>query len=95
MQIEMLKGAQHMGEMNGIIYPRWHKLTQERVLHTRQFIITIRNSSCGKVVLLRLSVILFTGGCLPLGPGGVWFWVPETATAADCTHPTGMHSCSW
>ena len=67
MQIEMLKGAQDMGEMNGIIYPRWHKLTQERVLHTRQFIITIRNSSCGKVVLYA---------CLWFcSQGGVCLWV--------------------
>ena len=43
-------------------------------------------------MFLHLSVILFTGGC-------VWADTPyldtppETATAADGTHPTGMHSC--
>ena len=46
--------------------------------------------SCGKVMFLHLSVILFTGG-------GVWQTPPrplqQTATAADGTHPTGMHSC--
>ena len=52
-------------------------------------------------MFLHLSVILRTGG------GGVWQPPPrgktppgqtppppqETATAADGTHPTGMHSC--
>ena len=33
---------------------------------------------------------LVLGGCLLLGvPGGD----PQIATAADGTHPTGMHSC--
>ena len=41
--------------------------------------------SCGKVMFLHLSVILFTRG------GGGW---QEMATTADRTHPTGMHSCS-
>ena len=42
-------------------------------------------------MLLHLSVILFTGGgrCTP-----PWADTPETATAADGTHPTGMPSCS-
>ena len=39
---------------------------------------------CGKVMFSQASVILFTGG------GEV---CPEMATAADGTHPTGMHSC--
>ena len=93
-------------------------------------LITVRNSSCGKVMFLHLSVILFTGegevsaarsrdggvrlrawGVHPLGrhpqadpqagnpPGQTPFYAdtapqhPETATAADGTHPTGMHSC--
>ena len=34
---------------------------------------------------LHLSVILFVGG-------GVHSPAPETATAADGTHPAGMHS---
>ena len=59
--------------------------------------------SCGKVMFSQASVILFAGGCLedtPLGrhphgqptPNGQ---TPpqQTATAADGTHPTGVHSC--
>ena len=63
--------------------------------------------SCGKVMFLHLSVILFTGGCLPqcmLGntplradtPRQTPPWQtphPPTVTAADGTHPTGMFSC--
>ena len=37
------------------------------------------------------------GGCLPLGSGvynpPLRQTLPEMATAADGTHPTGMHSC--
>ena len=38
------------------------------------------------------------GGCWGLLPGGGLVWgvpggSPGTATAADGTHPTGMHSC--
>ena len=53
--------------------------------------------SCGKVLFLHVSVILFTGGGvwqadIPRGrqtppPGQV------TAIATDGTHPTGMHFC--
>ena len=74
--------------------------------------------SCGKVMFLHLSVILFTGECLPqymLGytPPADTPWSDTTpdrhpplgrhipsgrplpaVTAADGTHPTGMHSCS-
>ena len=42
-----------------------------------------RNSSCGKVMFLHLSVIMFTMGAVH---------PPETATGVDDTHPTGMHS---
>ena len=50
--------------------------------------------SCGKVMFSQASVILFTRR-------GVWQtppWPdtplpPEMVTAADVTHPTGMHSC--
>ena len=66
-------------------------------------IITVRNSSCRKVMFLHLSVIMFTGGVCsgtPLGQTSPWEYTPpraeppsETATAADGTHPTGMHSC--
>ena len=43
-------------------------------------------------MFLHPSVILFTGGCTPPGrhPSTP---LPETATAADGTHPNGMHSC--
>ena len=59
-------------------------------------------------MFLHLSVILFTEGCLPLGPGGVHPrhprqtppdrhprapHPPSKATVADGTHPNGMHSC--
>ena len=55
--------------------------------------------SCGKAMFSQASVILFTGERLwqthplladtPLPVGRH----PPTATAADGTHPTGMHSC--
>ena len=68
------------------------------------YLITVRNYCCGKVMFLHLSVILLTGGCLPLGLRGVHsprqtppradtHTPPETATAGDGTHPTEMHSC--
>ena len=54
----------------------------------------------------QASVILFTDGCVcgrhppPLPgrhpPAQCMFGYPppsQAATAADCTHPTGMHSC--
>ena len=48
-----------------------------------------QNEVSGKVMFLHLSVILFLGGGVhpprQTPP-------PETATAADGTHPTGMHS---
>ena len=47
---------------------------------------TVRKRSCGKVMFLHLSLILFTGGEV---------YTPWVATAADGTHPTGMHSCSF
>ena len=114
-------------------------------------VVTVRKRSCEKVMFLQLSVILFTGGCLPgythtpcpvhagihtppcpvhAGihthplPSACWdththplpsaCWdthtpcpvhagihtsprqiPPKMATAADGTHPTGMHSCSY
>ena len=76
---------------------------------------TALKRSCGKVMFIQVSVILFTGGCLVLGVpgprgclvpggqgsgprgvsgrGGAWWRPPRTATTADGTHPTGMHSC--
>ena len=82
-------------------------------------VITVRNSSCVRVMFSQASVILSTGravhgggrgmcgrGCAWQGAcvaGGVHDWgicgrgacmAGETTTAADDTHPTGMHSCS-
>ena len=59
--------------------------------------------SCSKVMFSQASVILFTGGVsqiphstdTPLGrhlPPGRHPLPPEMATAADGTHPAGMHS---
>ena len=56
-------------------------------------------------MFLHLSVILFTGACVAGSVrggsmhGGYHAWriscmAGETDTAADGTHPTGMHSCS-
>ena len=56
--------------------------------------ITVRNNSCGKVSFhKRVSRILSTwgGGCTPPRADTP---PPETATAADGTHPIGMHSCN-
>ena len=47
--------------------------------------------SCGKVMFSQASVILFTGGGGMRGRG--MCMAGEMATAADDTHPTGMHSC--
>ena len=56
-------------------------------------VITARKRSCGKVMLLQVSVILSTRGGGALSRGGAWWIPPRTATAAGGTHPTGMHSC--
>ena len=58
--------------------------------------------SCGKVMFSQASVILFTGGVYPSMHWGrhpprqtPLPWAdppPPTATAAEGTHPTGMHS---
>ena len=48
----------------------------------------------------QASVILFTGrACIPActeadTPSPPWADTPSAATAADGTHPSGMHSCS-
>ena len=55
-----------------------------------QIFITVR-SSCGKVMFSQASVILSTVGGGVHGRGVCV--AGETATAADGTHPTGMHSC--
>ena len=65
-------------------------------------LITVRNSSCGKVMFSQASVSLSVdkGGHVWQGSmlGGLHgrgvCVAGETATAADGTHPTGMHSCS-
>ena len=54
--------------------------------------------SCGKVMFLNMSVILFTWGVYAsvhagIHPPGRHLSPEQTATAADGTHPTGMHSC--
>ena len=63
------------------------------------YIFTVCKQSCGKVMFLHLYVILFKGGGVhpprqthppgrhPPSPH------PERATTADCTHPTGIHTC--
>ena len=48
------------------------------------YIFTVRNSSCGKVMFLHLSVILFTGGIHPLA---------DTPSLTDTSHPPDGH-CS-
>ena len=50
--------------------------------------------SCGKVMFSQASVILFTGGVVWQTPPTGTHPLEQTATAADDTHPTGMHSCS-
>ena len=62
-------------------------------------------SSCGKVMFLQLSVILFPPRQTPPRQTPSWADIPgqtppgrhppprEMATAADGTHPTGMYSC--
>ena len=50
-------------------------------------------SSYGKVMFLHMSVILSTGGGVSRRPPWAGTPIPQqTATAADGTHPTGMHS---
>ena len=54
--------------------------------------------SCGKVMFLHLSVILITYTPWADTPWVDTPWTdtpPEMATAADSTHPTGMHSCAF
>ena len=68
-----------------------HSLTESRACF-HLVIFTVRNSSYGKIMFLRLSVILFTGGgitseskgwgCLPLGTGGVCL-----LSTGGCTSP--------
>ena len=61
------------------------------------FLVTVRNSSCGKVMFSQVSVCPRGEGCTPPcqadtnPPAGRR--PPQMATAADGTHPTGMHSC--
>ena len=85
-------------------------LTQAQTLRVNRLrnnaqisVITVRNSSCGKVMFSLVS--LCPGGrCTPLyaetHPGQTPPRLtpprhppPEMATAVDGTHPTGMHSC--
>ena len=60
--------------------------------HCLFLIVTVRKRSCGKVMFLHLSVShsVHGGGC----PSACWDTpLGLTATAADGTHPTGMHAC--
>ena len=52
---------------------------------TSLFLLPPANEVWSKVMFIHRSVILFTGG-------GV-YPLPEMATEAGGTHPTGMHSC--
>ena len=61
-------------------------------------IITVRNSSYRKVLFSQVCVknSVHGGGCtrlLDTPPDTPPGHPPPTATAADGTHPTGMHSC--
>ena len=47
------------------------KLSQYRTSFGTLLIFTARKRSCGKVMFLHLSVILFTGGCIPGCNGGL------------------------
>ena len=89
------------------------KLTKKTFVIISWPLITIRNSSCGKVMFSQACVknSIHGGGgrgvCLqvrgvytPLGrhplrqtPPGQTPPPKETASAADGTHPTGIHSC--
>ena len=101
------------------------RVCERRILLLTFNVITVRNSSCGKVMFSQVSVILsggdmHGGGACMVGAGHVWqggcVWqgacmgggvrggggmcgngvcmARGVATAADGTHPTGMHSCS-
>ena len=64
-----------------------HKITRK--------IVTVCKQRCGKIMSLHLSVTLFTGGCTSppradTSLGRTPPPAPETATAADGTHPPGM-----
>ena len=68
---------------------------QKGLLVRDGYFITVRNSSCGKVMFLHLSVSHSVHGV-----GVYTSWAdtplsPETATPADGTHPTGMHFCRY
>ena len=63
---------------------------------TKKLFLPPTNEVWGKVICLQVCVCP-QRGCLVLGGvpglGGAWWRPPRTATAADGTHPTGMHSC--
>ena len=79
------------------------KLSREKHSNLSKIDIYRPQRSCGKVMFLHLSVILFTGwvsapvhaGIHPPGrhpPCPVHAGI-DMATAADGTHPAGMRSC--
>ena len=62
----------------------WHSwLSQVNIL------VTVRNSSCGKVMFLQVSVCPHGGGVHPRADTTLWAGTPLQRTD---THPTGMHS---
>ena len=86
-----------------------HKLQPAVFLFRRyvssMHIFTVRKRSCGKVMFLPLSAILSTGGGVSAPvharihtpPGRhppAQYMLGYMATAADGTHPTGIHSCN-
>ena len=88
-------------------------LKNARILIILASIITVRNSSCGKVMFSQVCVkhsvhggrvsasglgrVPASGSSGAVHPPGRHPHpradTPETATAADGTYPTGMHSC--
>ena len=59
------------------------------IVDENEVIFTVRNSSCGKVMFLHLFASASRGCTLPYSDTPH----PKTATAADGTYSTGMHSC--
>ena len=56
------------------------------------FLLPLANEVWGKVIVLHLSVSHSVQGC-GVHPRQTLPALPEMATEAGSTHPTGMHSC--
>ena len=66
------------------------RINETLCLEFEKNVITVHNSSCGKVMFLQVS----GGGIVhPRADTPPGQRLPETATAADGTHHTGTHSC--